>query len=266
MIEAEHSQADRMRRAAPTDDFWQPFAQQFRADPRRTDDPLLNRLLQEVHPQHTVLDVGAGGGRMALPVALHCRHVVAVEPSDSLASVLRQQADRYGIQNISVVHASWADATVDPADLVLCAHVLYTIREIEFFVRKLEARAREGVLVVLYHAPPQSQIYPLWRQIHGEERLPLPSLSEFQAVLGELSIAARIDMLPPQVPRGFDSIQQATDQLSRRLYLPLGSDQYRTLERILPDLLEKGDDGIFRIRGARPLEPALVWWDPRIGS
>ena len=263
MIEAEHAQSERMRGASPPEDHWQPYAQQFKADPGRSDDPLLERLSQEVMPHHTVIDVGAGGGRLALPLALRCRHVTAVEPSPSMSSILLEQSADHNIHNISLVQEQWQGADVDPADIVLCVHVLYTISDIERFLRKLESHARERVLVVLFNAPPQSQIYPLWERIHGEARLPLPGLPQFEEVLRELAVQFRLEVLPPQGPRGFDNPQQAVVQLSRRLFLAPGSDKVSLLERILPDLLEEGKDGVFRIRGARPLEPALVWWGPK---
>ncbi|HZA22763.1 MAG TPA: methyltransferase domain-containing protein [Dehalococcoidia bacterium] len=88
MIQAEHAQSEKMRIPAPTGDHWQDYAQMFRTDPHRSGDPLLDRLLAEVSLDDTLIDVGAGGGRMALPLALHCRHVVAVEPSPSMVRVL----------------------------------------------------------------------------------------------------------------------------------------------------------------------------------
>ena len=261
MIEEEHAQSERMRGAAAPDDHWRPYAQQFLADPRRTDDPLVNRLLKEVSPQHSVIDVGAGGGRLALPLALACRQLVAVEPSPSMADVLRQQIADYAFRNVSVVEAGWEEAQVESMDIVLCAHVLYTMRDIEFFVRKLEEHARERVLVVLFEAPPQSQIYPLWEKFHGEARLPLPSLPEFQEVLSQLEIEAHTETLAAAPARGFDDRQQALEQLGRRLYLAPGSPQMDQLEILLPDLLEEAN-GAFMIRGASPLQPVLVWWRP----
>ncbi len=89
MIQAEHAQSEGMRGEAPSpQDHWRPYAARFRADPRRTDDPLVNRLAGELSPQQTLIDVGAGGGRLALPLALRCRKVVAVEPSQSMVEVL----------------------------------------------------------------------------------------------------------------------------------------------------------------------------------
>ena len=260
LIEVEHAQSDEMRGAVPPPtDHWRPYAANFRADPRRTGDDLVNLLLEFVEPDQTVLDVGAGGGRLALPIALKCRSLVAVEPSDSMAEVLIQLAQESGIENVSVVQEEWQNASVDPADIVLCAHVIYTIRDIGGFLRKLDAHARKNVLIVAYNAPPQSQIYGLWKEVHGKERLPLPSLPELREVLEELGIDPHVQLLPPQPPRGFDSLEDAVSQLSRRLYVAEGSPESQRLEQVLPGLLSE-EEGAFRIRGSQPLRPALVSW------
>ncbi len=261
MIQAEHAQSEQMRVPAPTGDHWQGYAEMFRTDPHRSDDPLLDRLLEEVSPEDTLIDVGAGGGRMALPLALHCRQVVAVEPSPSMARVLAQQAREHGIGNITLIQSTWEEAEVEPADLTLCCNVLYTIQEIGPFLRKLASHSKKRVLIVLYNTPPQSQIYPLWQEIHGEERLPLPSLPELEEVLHEVGIAAQIEMLPKQPPRGFDSLEEAMDQLSRRLYLAESSAKKSRLTSILPERLEQ-IDGTFYIRDAQLVQPALVSWQP----
>ena len=262
MVEMEHAQSERMRRhEPPPSDHWRPFAQQFKADPWRTDDLLVNRLKQEVQPHHTLLDVGAGAGRLSLPLALNCRHVAAVEPSASMAQVLSQQMTDLSIQNVSLIQAKWEEAEVEVADIVLCCHVLYVVADIERFVRKLESHARQSVLVVLYKSAPQSQTYSLWKRVHGEDRLPLPSMPQLQEVLSELDIDSQVEILPPQEPRGFDNREQALEQLSRRLYLAPGSHQLTELESMLPDLLEEVD-GTLVIRGSQPLEPGLVIWHP----
>jgi len=264
-VETEHAQSERMRgETPPPQDHWRPFAQQFRADPRRTDDPLVNRLLQEVEPHHAVMDVGAGGGRLTLPLATRCAKVVAVEPSSSMCQVLREQVSDSGIENLTLVEAQWEEAQVEAVDIVLCAHVLYVVAAIESFVRKLETHAREKVLVVLFQAPPQSQIYPLWELIHGEERIPLPSLPQFREVLSQLGIEANVEMLAQQPHRGFDDQEQALEQLTGRLYLAPGSSQLAKLEEILPDLLQETDSG-FIIKGSQPLQPGLVSWRPQEG-
>ena len=143
------------------------------------------------------------------------------------------------------------EAEVGQADIMLCIHVLYVVRDIKHFVRKLSTHGREWVVVVLFRSPPQSQLYRLWKLVHGEERLPLPGLPELDDVLQEMEIDAHLEMLPPQSSRGYEDAQQALEQIAGRLYLTPDSEKWRTLERALPDLLEE-TDGTFKIEGIRP--------------
>ena len=91
MVRVEHAQSDRRRGVRPTD-TWNQFAAQFKADPHRTDDRTVEALRSRLVPGETLLDIGAGGGRLALPLALTCRSVTAVEPSPSMCAVLRETA------------------------------------------------------------------------------------------------------------------------------------------------------------------------------
>lgn len=261
MVRAEHAQSDSMRKEDPPADSWSNFAQQFRADPKRTDDPLVNYLRQLVTSEQVVLDVGAGGGRLALPMALAAKEVIAVEPSPSMCRVLREVAAEFDVQNVQVVEADWLDAEVPQADLAICCHVLYVIRDIEAFVRKLEKHAKR-VLVVVYQAPPQSQIYPLWEPVHGVPRLPLPSLPEFLEVLDQLGVKPEIEVVHTERVRGFDSMVIAQEQIARRLYVTPETPEMERLEALLPQVLEE-KDGSFSIKGAVNLEPRVVSWQPK---
>src|SRR5262245_56756414 len=87
---ANRAQAERLREGAAPRDFYAAVASDFRADPRRTNEPALDVLRSLVEVGETWLDIGAGGGRYALPLALMARKVIAVEPSDGMRSVLQQ--------------------------------------------------------------------------------------------------------------------------------------------------------------------------------
>ncbi|MDR2699937.1 MAG: methyltransferase domain-containing protein [Nitrososphaerota archaeon] len=46
----------------------------------------------------TVLDIGAGTGRMTLPIAKQVKHVTALEPSKILLTALRENAKKHHFQ------------------------------------------------------------------------------------------------------------------------------------------------------------------------
>src|ERR671921_1268435 len=89
---ADKEQVDRAREVEDPPDFYAPVTSRFRMDPRRTDDETLNALLDLARPDDVWLDVGAGGGRYALPLALHVREVVAIDPSASMLNALGEDA------------------------------------------------------------------------------------------------------------------------------------------------------------------------------
>ena len=262
MVEAEHAQSERMRAGVPPPvDFWQGRAEAFRADPFRTGDPLLERLYSFVEARDTLIDVGAGGGRLALPLAMRCAKVFAVEPSESMAAVLTDQATESGISNVTLVHSSWEEAVIAPGDVIICAHVVYTIRDIAGFLKKLNGHARRQVVVVVYNQSPQSTIYPLWKLVHGEERLPLPSLPELCDALTDLGIHPTLEHMEPGDRMGFDNVERALEQLGGRLYVEPGSPAASRLEDTLSDMLEE-EDGRWMLKDAEPLHQVLVSWRP----
>ena len=259
MVRVEHAQSDRMRGVRPTD-TWNQFAAQFRADPNRTDDHTVEMLRSRLIPGETLLDIGAGGGRLALPLALTCRNVTAVEPSPSMCAVLRETASEYNIENVSIVESGWLDAAVEPADVALCSHVVYVIEDIGAFVRKMDLHARRLVMAVVFQASPLSQVYGLWERVHGETRHALPSLPQFLPVLDELGIQPEVTDLDQQPPRTFACIEEAREAVARWLFVTPGTDAMTRLEYALEDALRQ-ENGAWQIDGSQPLRPWIVSWE-----
>lgn len=85
------------------------------ADAVRKREEVLALLRQEgaLRPGVRVLDIGAGPGNFALPLARVAAEVVAVEPAAAMLRILRERAAREGISNITCVQATWQEIDLD---------------------------------------------------------------------------------------------------------------------------------------------------------
>jgi 2-polyprenyl-3-methyl-5-hydroxy-6-metoxy-1,4-benzoquinol methylase len=261
-IEAHHEQTHRARGDQPEHaDMWSTLADNFRADPRRTDDPVVNFLLPFTGPDKTVLDVGGGAGRYALPLALRSSHVTVVEPSPSMTSALTDAANAAVIENVTAVPATWEDAEVEPADVVLCANVVYGVADIGPFVQQLNDHARDLVAIIAYMDAPSSMMSPLWEAVHGEERINLPAAPELLLVLWELGIFPNLQVLPPGAPRAAPSMEIAIQFARVFLYVQTGTEADGRLMKAAEELAVETPDGI-TLRQAQTRPQAVLWWRP----
>ena len=261
LVEAERDQVERLPDRPRPEDFYAPVAETFRADPRRTDDPTLERLLGLVRPEETWLDLGAGGGRFSLPIALRARRLYAVEPSAGMREVLTNAAREHGIENIDVFDERWPSPSKAPvADVGYISHVGYDIADIGPFLDQLEAHSRRLCVAVLFEHAPISDFAPLWQPVHGEPRVRLPGLAELVALLFARSRVPRIDgfMLPR---RSFSDVEALHTAARRPLWVLPDTPQDERLARAVRDLAVTTPDGVALT--ARDRFVAIVTWEPK---
>lgn len=96
----------------------------------------------------TALDVGAGFGALAIPLARRLDRVTALEPSPPMADALERTLAREGVSNVALMRAAWGARSVEPHDLVVCAHVGPLLRRGAPFLAEVGQVARRGVLIV----------------------------------------------------------------------------------------------------------------------
>jgi len=113
------------RAGIPEEAFWSRYSSWVAS--MRGDYPgaLLDRVKARVRPQDSVLDVGAGAGAFAIPLAAMSRRVTAIEPSPSQVVHLTAAMAEAHVRNIDVVQSLWEDVDVEALgchDLVLAVH------------------------------------------------------------------------------------------------------------------------------------------------
>ncbi len=259
-VRLNREQVERRRKAMPPrDDYYAPIAAMFRADPHREGDATLDALRATVRPDETVLDIGAGGGRYALPLALHARQVIAVEPSEAMREVLAEGMGEHGIDNVRVVDSRWPSDEPPHADVALISHVGYDIEDFGPFLDAMEAAAGRLCIAVMLSKPPPSRANPFWEAVHGEPRDPLPALPEFLALqlargrLCQVSFA-EYDAI------GYGDEEGVLRFLRQQLWIAEGSPEEAKLRAILPHYVDyEGDEVAFR---QDPGVLGIVSWEP----
>ncbi|HEV8638916.1 MAG TPA: methyltransferase domain-containing protein [Chloroflexota bacterium] len=228
LVEARHDQGRRLDRDHGRGDAWAAGrATRFNRHVRESgaDDPLLQRLLAVVDGGTTVLDVGAGPGRHTLPLARIARRVVAVEPSAAMREPL--EANTYGLTNVEVVPLAWPEAAerVEAADVVICAHVLYPVAEVEPFLRALGGSARRLCFLQLRLGQREGPYLELFERVWGEPRALAPTALDLLNVAHQLGFAANFEVVPFPAWRRFDSVDEAVENARQDILNPSGVDE-----------------------------------------
>jgi SAM-dependent methyltransferase len=185
-VAANAEQIARVRETEDPRDFYAPRAKAFATGGYpATEWP---RLAELARPKDTWLDVGAGAGRLAVPLSSVVRRVVAVEPSEAMRRALRVSVIDRGRSNVQVLNGRWPEAavTAGTADVVLAAFVLFDLANVVGFLEAMERAARRRCVVSLTEHAPSGGDDELWWELHGEEQATLPALPDFLELMVEL--------------------------------------------------------------------------------
>jgi SAM-dependent methyltransferase len=249
-VRANREQAERIREVPDSGDFYGPVTGLFVADPRRTDDLVLNLLMAIARPGETWLDIGAGAGRFALPLAFRAGEVIALDPSAGMLQALRDGMERHSIRNVRPIHARWplgAGAGPTPrADVVLIAHLGHDVEAIAAFLDAMERAASRLCVAVMTERAPSASIGPFWPVVHGEPHVELPALGEFLALLEARGRDPSVTF-ERRHPRVFDSRPALLAWLRNQLFVAPGSAADERLVAELERRMVVADDGSARL-------------------
>ena len=176
-----------------------------------------------------------------------------------MVNTLQTSAAESGIDNITPVFGEWQDVFVNPADFVLCAHVVYTEANITGFIQRLDAHASKAVLMPTFEPGPQAHLAPLWRAVYGEERVGLPGLAELVAVLTEMGLDPSVEPAESLRPRSFTTRDAAFEHVRPRMFVRPGTGRDRALRSAVDELLELDGDH-YKFTHSETQRVSLVSW------
>jgi SAM-dependent methyltransferase len=225
--------------------------------------------MSHVRSGETWLDVGAGAGRFALPIARALDPsggvVVALDASPSMLESLLEIAEDYAIENIRTIQARWpphetGGSSEIEADVALIAHVGYDIESIGPFIDALEAAADRLCVAVLMERVPAAAADPFWPLVHGETRVALPALPDLLELLTARGRRPEVSRMAIE-PRRYESREDLEGFVCRQLWIDPDGPKEARFRSALDDLVIRDGDGwAIKDRGASDV--GIVTWVP----
>lgn len=264
-VRANREQVDLIREV-PDRDFYAPVSSLFVADPRRTGEDALDELITLASPDERWLDIGAGAGRYALPLALRVREVIAVEPSASMRNALRTGKEEHGLDNVRIVAGTWPAVLPElgeppVADVALVAHVGYDIEAIGPFVDGMERAAGRLCVAMLTDQSPASVADPFWPVVHGLDRVPLPALPDLAELLRARGRSIDIRRVE-RTPRTFDSFDGLATFVRRQLWIAEDGEKERRFRNALTEMARERDDDGWTLASPPVGAVGILTWTP----
>ncbi|HET9781136.1 MAG TPA: methyltransferase domain-containing protein [Candidatus Dormibacteraeota bacterium] len=232
--------------------YWDRRAPSFARSTQSRVDDFLRVLEPYLTPRKTLIDVGAGAGRHAVPLAERLEWVTAVEPSEGMRSHITPR------DNITVIASTWEDAEVAPADLVICSHVLYGVADPVPFLEKLERSAHERVFVMLRETDLPHAATELRRRLRRDQRARMPRFSDLFMLLIEMGIAPDVTFISYPIRTRYADMEEALTDV-RGMYGE-GWDE-NAGRAVLSELLQK--DGRELVYDGGVALSGVAHWQPR---
>ena len=233
--------------------YWDRRASSFARSTHGRADEFLQVIEPYLSSRKTLIDVGAGTGRHATPLAARLEWVTAVEPSEGMRSHIPP------LDNVTIIASTWEEAEVAPADLVICSHVMYGVAEPVPFLEKMQRSARERVFVMLRESDLPHPAAELRRRLGGVNGPRLPRFSELFMLLVEMGAAPDVAFLRYPIVTRYAGMDEALTDC--RSLFGEGWDEAAASSALQELLTREGDELVFD--GGVALSGVAHWRPPR---
>jgi len=247
-------------RKEPGHQYWDKRAASFVDHAGKTTYPDAFVKIMEPQKDWTVLDMGCGGGTLALPLAERVKQITAVDYSDRMLEMLRAEIQRRDIKNIKTIRASWDDdwsaRDIGLHDIAIASRSL-SVDDLYSAIIKLSNAALKRVYIstVVGDGPYDRQIF----DAIGRELIPAVDYIYIYNLLYQMGIHANIFFIPEESRKTFDDLNEARNYMKWMLNEMTLNEEYRLDQYLRQNMIVK--DGKSLIEYKKAFKWAVIWWN-----
>ena len=216
----------------------------------------------EIKPGMTVLDIGAGPGNLAIPLAkMGCR-VTAVEPSRAMVAAFEERQAREHVAGITIIGKRWED--IQPGDLrdapfdVVLASYSLAMADIRQAVTRMNEVSGGTVYIFWFMKPKPSSLLleELWPKIYTRQYHHEPMADCLYMVLIQMGIYPGIECIRPRPAHRYRNIGDAVADFYHRMHCTTPAQETIIRLHLRNRLCMEGKG--FQLMGSSP--HAKIWW------
>jgi len=244
----------------PGSNYWDKRAESFVDHAGKTAYPEAFLKIIQPSTRWTVLDMGCGGGTLALPLASKVKEITAVDFSDRMLEMLNAEIIRRDIKNIKTINASWDDDWPEKGiglyDVAIASRSL-SVDDVENTINKLNSAAAKRVYIstVVGDGPYDRRIY----EAVGRDLIPAVDYIYVYNLLYQMGIHANIIFIPEVTGKTFDDVTEAINYFGWMLHELTIKEEWMLDSYIRKNMTMKG--GRMLLEYKKSFKWAVIWWN-----
>jgi SAM-dependent methyltransferase len=204
------------------------------------------------------LDVGAGCGSLAIPLARAGKTVTALDASRAMINILNEDIRKEGLKGIKPVVSEWDKAELKAHDAVLCANVPTLLSEPEKNIKRMDSLARKAVFIIENADPHGDKFYyrELYPLLFGKPFGERADYFRTYSALHSLGIFANVEIIEYDFDQPFTDMEEAIEFWKE--YIGIVTEEHdRKLRAFLEGRLVRKKGQLF---AKFHKKSAVMWW------
>lgn len=239
---------------------WDRIAPLFRQWMEVDDYPVKLLFSIQLKPEWSVLDVGCGTGAIAIGAAMRAKSVTALDISSRMLEILKTEAERRTLRNITCVHRSWQDIRpgedILPHDVVITSRSIARTGDLKESLIKIDQLARRYAYVTAWGGGERSLNRGLREALGHPYHDPVDYVYVFN-ILHQIGIRPNVLQLECTSRTFYPSVEDALENY--RVMFNLTPAETVTAREYLRRYLIRQEDGKYLVPDSKPVW-SLIWW------